>query len=56
MTVSFANEKLWHVDGRLREAVLSDLRLPSADVAPDGSDAALALALRNLDVPDAAAP
>lgn len=56
VTISFANEKLWHVDGRLREDVLPDLRLPSADVAPDGSDAALALALRNLDVPEAAAP
>lgn len=48
ITVSFANEKLWHVDGRLREDVLPDVGLPSADLAADGSDAGLALALRTL--------
>jgi carboxyl-terminal processing protease len=49
ITVSLPNEKLWHVDGRPREEVLPDLRVPSADVASDGSDAALALALASLD-------
>lgn len=49
ITVSLPNEKLWHVDGRPREDVMPDLRVPSADVAADGSDAALALALASLD-------
>lgn len=48
ITGSFANEKLWHIDGRRREAVLPEVRLPSADLAADGSDAALTLALQTL--------
>lgn len=56
ITVSFANEKLWHVDGRPREEVMPDLRLPSADVAADGGDAALGLALRALSMDEPAAP
>lgn len=55
ITVSFANEKLWHVDGRPRESVMPDLPLPTADVATGGSDAALRLALRSLDSAQAAA-
>jgi carboxyl-terminal processing protease len=56
ITVSFANEKLWHVDGRPRETVLPDLPLPTADVAADGSDAALTLALAALSADERPAP
>lgn len=49
ITISLPNEKLWHVDGRPREEVQADLRMSTADVAADGSDAALALALAGLD-------
>ncbi|MBS0483246.1 MAG: hypothetical protein JSR96_14095 [Proteobacteria bacterium] len=52
ITVSFANEKLWHIDGRPREDVLPDTTLATADIASDGSDAALARALADLDRPD----
>lgn len=41
LTISFANEKLWHVDGRPREDFVPEALVAPADTAPDGSDAAL---------------
>jgi len=41
LKISFANERLWHVDGRPREDFVPDGLVAPADTAPDGSDAAL---------------
>jgi carboxyl-terminal processing protease len=41
LKISFANEKLWHVDGRPREDFVPDVMIAPADTAADGSDAAL---------------
>lgn len=41
LTISFANEKLWHVDGRPREDFVPDILAAPADTAGDGNDAAL---------------
>lgn len=56
LKISYANEKLWHVNGTLREDYVPPERLPTADTAADGSDPALqrALALFNRD--DRSAP
>lgn len=36
LSISYANEKLWHVDGRPREAFLPDVLLEAADTPVDG--------------------
>ncbi len=46
LKISFANEKLWHIDGRPREDFVPTVPVPSADTAIDGSDAALAEAIK----------
>lgn len=45
LTVQLAWNRLSHIDGRAREAYLPQHLLPSADLAPDGSDPAMAKAL-----------
>ncbi len=54
LSVSFANEKLWHVDGRPREDFLPQLVVPAADTATDGKDAALDAALAVIGADDTA--
>ncbi|MDE2595946.1 MAG: hypothetical protein KGL44_03615 [Sphingomonadales bacterium] len=49
LKVSFANEKLWHVDGTPREQFVPRIALPGADTAPDGSDPAMRQALALFD-------
>ncbi len=46
LTISFANEKLWHVDGRPREDFVPEVLSAPADTAADGSDAALIEAVK----------
>ncbi len=45
LSVSFANEKLWHVDGRPREDFLPETILPTADTNSDGGDPSMQAAL-----------
>ncbi len=49
--VDLGAERLLHVDGTPREAFVADVALPSADLAADGSDPALAAALAWLRTP-----
>lgn len=45
LTVSYANERLWHMDGTRREAFVPQHFVGPADTAVDGSDQALAQGL-----------
>lgn len=54
LTLSYANEKLRHVDGRPREDYRPPHALPAADTAADGSDPALRRARALFDAADAA--
>ncbi len=56
LRVSFANERLWHVNGLPREDFLPEIILPGADTARDGSDPALAGAMAQIGEWDAAPP
>jgi hypothetical protein len=49
LKVSFANEKLWHVNGTPREDYLPEVQMPAADTAVDGSDPALGAAISLVD-------
>lgn len=41
LTVSFANEKLWHFDGRPREDFMPQILVAAADTSVDGRDTAM---------------
>lgn len=56
LTVSFANEKLWHVDGRPREDFVPQIAAIPADTFVDGNDAAMERALAEVLEGDKARP
>lgn len=52
LTLAFANERLWHVNGTLREDFVPTYRVAAADTPRSGGDAALAVALEQVEQSD----